>query len=143
MKKMHLAKGYFYFTEDSIGEVAFRLCYSERSYFSREFIPREGMLKSNEEMLIPLLENLNIRDIIPMEKKEQLAYYHYRKENIDWYFFVNEGLTDTIFINIRFRDKREACFYDPMTGEFLKAVQRVCSVSYTHLDVYKRQLSAR
>ena len=113
------------FSEEGLS-VIFLKDYPKRSYFSREFIPREGMLKSNEETLIPLLENLNIRDIIPMEKKEQLAYYHYRKENIDWYFFVNEGLTDTIFINIRFRDKREACFYDPMTGEFLKAVQRVC-----------------
>lgn len=106
--------------------VIFLKDYPKRSYFGREFIPGEGMLKSNEEKLIPLLENLNIRDIIPMEKKEHLAYYHYQKENIDWYFFANEGLTDTIFINIQFRDKREACFYDPMTGEFLKAVQRVC-----------------
>ena len=113
------------FAEEGL-PVIFLKDYPERSYFGRKFIPQAGMRKSNEETLIPLLENLNIRDIIPMEKKEQLAYYHYRKENIDWYFFVNEGLTDTIFINIRFRDKREACFYDPMTGEFLKAVQRVC-----------------
>ena len=43
MKKMHLAKGYFYFTEDSIGEVAFRLGYSESSYFSRVFKKYENM----------------------------------------------------------------------------------------------------
>ena len=113
------------FAEEGL-PVIFLKDYPERSYFGRKFIPQAGMRKSNEETLIPLLEKLDIRDIIPMEKKEQLAYYHYRKENIDCYFFVNEGLTDTIFINIRFRDKREACFYDPMTGEFLKAVQRVC-----------------
>ena len=43
MKKMHLAKGYFYFTEYSIGEVAFRLGYSESSYFSRVFKKYENM----------------------------------------------------------------------------------------------------
>lgn len=37
MKKMHLAKGYFYFTEDSIADVAFRLGYNESSYFSKVF----------------------------------------------------------------------------------------------------------
>lgn len=37
MKKIHLAKGYFYFTEDSIADVAFRLGYNESSYFSKVF----------------------------------------------------------------------------------------------------------
>ncbi|MGL5435600.1 MAG: response regulator [Lachnospiraceae bacterium] len=37
MKKIHLAKGYFYFTDSSIGEVAFQLGYSESSYFSKVF----------------------------------------------------------------------------------------------------------
>lgn len=43
MKKIHLAKGYFYFTEDSIGDIAFRLGYSESSYFSRVFRQYENM----------------------------------------------------------------------------------------------------
>ena len=43
MKKMHLAKGYFYFTEDSIAEVAFRLGYNESSYFSKVFKKYENM----------------------------------------------------------------------------------------------------
>lgn len=43
MKKIHLAKGYFYFTEDSIGEVAFRLGYNESSYFSKVFKKYEKM----------------------------------------------------------------------------------------------------
>lgn len=43
MKKMHLAKGYFYFTEDSIAEVAFRLGYNESSYFSKVFKKYEKM----------------------------------------------------------------------------------------------------
>ena len=55
-----------------------------------------------------MLESLNIKDIIPLEKKEHLAYYHYRKGSIDRYFFVNEGLTDTISVQIRFHDNREA-----------------------------------
>ncbi len=37
MKKIHLAKGYFYFTTDSIEEVAFKLGYNESSYFSKVF----------------------------------------------------------------------------------------------------------
>ncbi len=43
MKKLHLAKGYFYFTEDSIAEVAFRLGYNESSYFSKVFKKFENM----------------------------------------------------------------------------------------------------
>ncbi|WP_235839270.1 response regulator [Clostridium sp. Marseille-P2415] len=43
MKKMHLAKGYFYFTEDSIAEVAYRLGYNESSYFSKVFKKYEKM----------------------------------------------------------------------------------------------------
>lgn len=43
IKKMHLAKGYFYFTDDSIAEVAFRLGYNESSYFSKVFKKYENM----------------------------------------------------------------------------------------------------
>ena len=43
MRKLHLAKGYFYFTEDSIAEVAFRLGYNESSYFSKVFKKFENM----------------------------------------------------------------------------------------------------
>lgn len=43
MKKMHLAKGYFYFTDDSIAEVAFKLGYNESSYFSKVFKKYENM----------------------------------------------------------------------------------------------------
>lgn len=43
MKKIHLAKGYFYFTDDSIAEVAFRLGYNESSYFSKVFKKYENM----------------------------------------------------------------------------------------------------
>ncbi len=43
MKKIHLAKGYFNFTSDSIAEVAFRLGYNESSYFSKVFKKYAGM----------------------------------------------------------------------------------------------------
>lgn len=43
MRKMHLAKGYFYFTEDSVAEIAFRLGYNESSYFSKVFKKYEKM----------------------------------------------------------------------------------------------------
>lgn len=35
MRKLHLAKSYFYFTEDNIAEVAFCLSYNESSYYSK------------------------------------------------------------------------------------------------------------
>lgn len=37
LKKMHLAKGYFYLTNDSVAEVAFKLGYNESNYFSKVF----------------------------------------------------------------------------------------------------------
>lgn len=37
MRKIHLSKGYFYFTNDSIEDVAFKLGYTESSYFSKVF----------------------------------------------------------------------------------------------------------
>ncbi len=43
MRKIHMAKGYFYFTKDSIAEVAFRLGYNESSYFSKVFKKYENM----------------------------------------------------------------------------------------------------
>lgn len=43
MRKIHMAKGYFYFTKDSIAEVAFRLGYNESSYFSKVFKKYEKM----------------------------------------------------------------------------------------------------
>ena len=43
LRKLHLAKGYFYFTQDSISEIAFRLGYNESSYFSKIFKKFENM----------------------------------------------------------------------------------------------------
>ena len=43
MRKIYLAKGYFYFTDDSIAEVAFRLGYNESSYLSKVFKKYENM----------------------------------------------------------------------------------------------------
>jgi two-component system response regulator YesN len=62
MKKLHLAKGYFYFTEDSIAEVAFRLGYNESSYFSKVF-------KKFENMTVKQYKN-KIRQSSPEKKTE-------------------------------------------------------------------------
>lgn len=43
MKKIYLAKVYFYFTTDSIAEVAFKLGYNESSYFSKVFKKYENI----------------------------------------------------------------------------------------------------
>lgn len=37
MRKIYLAKGYFYFTEESVSEIAFKLGYNESGYFSKVF----------------------------------------------------------------------------------------------------------
>ena len=62
MKKLHLAKGYFYFTEDSIAEVAFRLGYNESSYFSKVF-------KKFENMTVKQYKN-KIRQSSPGKKRK-------------------------------------------------------------------------
>lgn len=43
IKKIYLAKVYFYFTTDSIAEVAFKLGYNESSYFSKVFKKYENV----------------------------------------------------------------------------------------------------
>lgn len=43
MKKIHLAKTYFYFNRESIVNVAFKLGYNESSYFSKVFKKYENM----------------------------------------------------------------------------------------------------
>lgn len=43
MKKIHLAKTYFYFNRDSIVDVSFKLGYNESSYFSKVFKKYENM----------------------------------------------------------------------------------------------------
>ncbi|MBS6518638.1 MAG: AraC family transcriptional regulator [Clostridium sp.] len=52
MRKIYLAKGYFYFTDDSIAEVAFRLGYNESSYFSKVFKKYEDMTVKQYKALI-------------------------------------------------------------------------------------------
>lgn len=43
LRKMHLAKGYLYLTNDSVAEVAFKLGYSESNYFSKVFKKYESI----------------------------------------------------------------------------------------------------
>lgn len=43
MRKIYLAKGYFYFTEESVSEIAFKLGYNESGYFSKVFKKYEHM----------------------------------------------------------------------------------------------------
>ena len=57
MRKLHLAKGYFYFTEDSIAEVAFRLGYNESSYFSKVFKKFENMTVKQYKKKIRLVSS--------------------------------------------------------------------------------------
>lgn len=59
MRKMHLAKGYFYFTEHSIAEVAFRLGYNESSYFSKVFKKYEKMTVKEYKREVRAKNNAN------------------------------------------------------------------------------------
>lgn len=101
--------------------------YPRRSYFGGEFIRCKRMLKSDEKALIPLLDSLDLRDISLSGFEEGLTYYHYQKETVDYYFFTNENLREDIQVEVRFREEREACFYDPMSGEFWEAKQSIRS----------------
>ncbi len=59
IKKMHIAKNYFYFTAYSIADVTFKLGYNESSYFSKVFKKYEG--KTVKEYKI---ENCGSKDFI-------------------------------------------------------------------------------
>lgn len=59
MRKIHMAKGYFYYTKESIAEIAFRLGYNESSYFSKVFKKYENMTVKEYRNLVnkPAAEN--------------------------------------------------------------------------------------
>ncbi len=59
MRKIHIAKNYFYFTEYSIADVTFKLGYNESSYFSKVFKKYEG--KTVKEYKI---ENCGNKDFV-------------------------------------------------------------------------------
>ncbi|MFR1372883.1 MAG: hypothetical protein ACLSA0_22715 [Eisenbergiella massiliensis] len=85
------------------------------------------MKKAAYDELAGVLAEMDLRDIEVEDGGsygEYLVFYHYRQGERDSYFLTNESLFQKVEAEVCFRDGRQACFYDPMTGEFLEAHQR-------------------
>ena len=101
--------------------------FPKRSYLGEKFEPVCGMKKAAYDELARMLTEMDLRDIEVEDGGsygEYLVFYHYRQGERDSYFLTNESLFQKVEAEVCFRDGRQACFYDPMTGEFLEAHQR-------------------
>lgn len=107
--------------------VVFAGDFPKRSYLGEKFEPVCGMKKAAYDELARMLTEMDLRDIEVEDGGsygEYLVFYHYRQGERDSYFLTNESLFQKVEAEVCFRDGRQACFYDPMTGEFLEAHQR-------------------
>ncbi|WP_321004141.1 glycosyl hydrolase [Eisenbergiella porci] len=107
--------------------VVFAGDFPKRSYLGEKFEPVCGMKKAAYDELAGMLTEMDLRDIEVEDGGsygEYLVFSHYRQGERDSYFLTNESLFQKIEAEVCFRDERQACFYDPMTGEFLEAHQR-------------------
>ncbi|WP_455614916.1 hypothetical protein [Eisenbergiella sp.] len=100
--------------------------FPERSYLGGRFEPVAGMRRVGYEGLADALLEMDLQELTVQEKEgcEYLAVYHYRQGTKDFYFLTNESLDTELETEACFKDSRRACFYDPMTGEYLEARQR-------------------
>ena len=107
--------------------VVFAGDFPKKSYLGEKFEPVCGMKKAAYDELAGVLTEMDLRDIEVEDGGsygEYLVFYHYRQGERDSYFLTNESLFQKVEAEVCFRDGRQACFYDPMTGEFLEAHQR-------------------
>ncbi len=107
--------------------VVFAGDFPKRSYLGEKFEPVCGMKKAAYDELAGVLTEMDLRDIEVEDGGsygEYLVFYHYRQGERDSYFLTNESLFQKVEAEVCFRDGRQACFYDAMTGEFLEAHQR-------------------
>lgn len=97
--------------------------YPRRYYLGDFFEAAEGMYLSGISGLVPLLREKGIWDIRLKEPCEYLAYYHYRKEEVDYYFFTNEDIYRDVKTEVEFADSRDAVQYDAMKDKWYHADQ--------------------
>lgn len=61
MRKIHMAKNYMYLTNDSVAEIAYKLGYSESSYFSKVFKKYENMTVQQYRKTILSTKEMEVR----------------------------------------------------------------------------------
>lgn len=113
--------------------VIFMNGYPERYYMGEKFSAAEGMYLTDNDGLAQFLLNKGIYDIQLSDPCGYLAYYHYRKQGTDYYFFVNESIYQDVRTEIYFNENRDAIRYDAMQDkrhrvEQVKQMDGTCGV---------------
>lgn len=71
--------------------------------------------------LAPFLKKIGCFDILCEDVSPDLAFYHYKKEEEDLYFFVNENIDRAIDTYITFQSLPTGVFYDAMNHSWYRA----------------------
>lgn len=95
--------------------VIFTQAYPQRYYYGNRFEMADGMYLTQTSELASFLRSKGIQDISASAPCSHLAYYHYKKQGTDYYFFTNEDVYQDVCTEIDFTDAREAIRYDAMT----------------------------
>ena len=109
----------------------FRNAWPRRYYLGGKFCQQPGMKLTASDGTAGALLEMGIIDVSAAADEPDLAYYHYRRDGRDLYFFSNEGLLRPIQAEITFRDARSAVLYDAMENAYYRADQTVSDGSST------------
>lgn len=103
--------------------VIFTRAFPKRCYFGGG-PDTAGMAVSGCDSLVRDLTARGVFDIRARGRNETLSYCHYRKSGADLYFFVNEGVRETVDTFVALKQSGPAFLYDAMDGRCRRAEQR-------------------
>lgn len=103
--------------------IFFTRAFPKRCYFGAE-AGTAGMAVTTCESLVHDLVSNGIYDLRAQGRNETLSYCHYRKAGADLYFFVNEGIRETVDTFVTVKDRGTAFLYDAMAGRCAPAEQK-------------------
>lgn len=110
-----------------------------RCYFQKNCLI-ENVKKAELEQLADWVAGQQLQDISLSVKNKSLAYYHYRKQGRDLYFFVNQDIHQAVHTTVHFGLRGNAYFYDAMSGRKYTAQQSFTesgSEIALHLEPYE------